>query len=952
MRGLIRFLGIFFIAYANSISAHVHEYSLNLDGQTQFANDSITYFPIPSRVKQCICSANNGMSSDEIAYLLGISKNGIVSAETFCIGLERLKEKNVFSKLIISIEDHEDGLVIGIKAEAFWTIKSIKVEGVSLGKQSIVHLYQLRIGERFCKEKHELSLQDIVKDLNKKGYLDASVEAFFTYEPVHKSIQVILVVVKGRLYFIDTVNIKITSDQDEIEKKKIDNFLYKKIVKYLLYKPYSEEFIIKKIKLARQLLVAEGFVYAKVSSSVAVNTTNKVIGVTLQVTFDCAQKINFLGNSYFPSSYLIKSVMECTHAIGIIPSVILAEEMIDIYRAKGFFDVTIDTSEDAQNYYFMIHEGARTKLESIVIRGAEFTYSDYIVKRFFKHLLHGYSDEKKIKIAMQQCISWYKNEGFWDVEFLKKEYIPTHKNTVFKLVCILNEGSQRLWKGVVIEGFSECSKDLLQQTYDTTKKIMPLSEKLLARQKELLEKECKKYGYTNPRVSYELLEHEGVYTILWHVNRGKRMKFGKTIIKGTLVDHTKILNLLPFKEDDYWNKDKLNQLYKKFRNLGVYKSIGVQQHTIQEPHEMADIILTLEEDDPFEVKVRMGFQQISKNFAFKKGSSYKVGGGFIWKNPLSRLDTLTIDTSLSLFERKTFIAYKQSLFFSIPIDTVIKGYSNYYMNPVSLGSRKILYEALQDGFLFGLNSKQEKYQIGMTTGFEWMKIKNISVGLSEALRFVPELIDQRVPYWFCEPTMYFDYLDSDVDPHHGYFLFASMKTMIPFDLKATPVLKLMIENGCYASWHGITGAIRVRGGNIFMQNFDSIMPPERFYLGGPNSIRSYQPDKCPPLGVYVNEDGCVEWIPQGGKSMLNANFELRFPLPLQNLQAALFQDFGILAPNIQHIFHEFSPLAASGFGIRYVTPFGPLRFDIGWKWKKQYDLDNSYAWFLTFGYAF
>ena len=105
--------------------------------------------------------------------------------------------------------------------------------------------------------------------------------------------------------------------------------------------------------------------------------------------------------------------MECTHAIGIIPSVILAEEMIDIYRAKGFFDVTIDTSEDAQNYYFMIHEGARTKLESIVIRGAEFTYSDYIVKRFFKHLLHGYSDEKKIKIAMQQCISWYKNEGFY-----------------------------------------------------------------------------------------------------------------------------------------------------------------------------------------------------------------------------------------------------------------------------------------------------------------------------------------------------------------------------------------------------------------------------------------------------------------------------------------------------------------------------------------------------------
>ena len=250
------------------------------------------------------------------------------------------------------------------------------------------------------------------------------------------------------------------------------------------------------------------------------------------------------------------------------------------------------------------------------------------------------------------------------------------------------------------------------------------------KQKIILEKECKKYGYVNPIVAYELIENEGAYNVLWKVKTGQKIKFGKTILKGSSLDHKKIINFLPYKQGDIWSKERIHNVYTRFRNLGIYKSIGVQQNIIKEPDQLCDVIITLEEDDPFEVKLRCGFQQISKNFAFKKGSSYKIGGGFIWKNPLDRLDSLTIDSTITRFERRSFIAYKQPLFFSIPLETVFKGYSNSYQNPVTAGSRKILYEALQDGVLVGLTSKQEHMQIGITTGFEWMKIKNISEGFS------------------------------------------------------------------------------------------------------------------------------------------------------------------------------------------------------------------------------
>lgn len=130
------------------------------------------------------------------------------------------------------------------------------------------------------------------------------------------------------------------------------------------------------------------------------------------------------------------------------------------------------------------------------------------------------------------------------------------------------------------------------------------------------------------------------------------------------------------------------------------------------------------------------------------------------------------------------------------------------------------------------------------------------------------------------------------------------------------------------------------------------MPPERFYLGGSHSLRGYPPDHCPPLGSFINEKGEKKWVPQGGKTIMNINIELRVPTFIAPLQGAIFQDFGVLVQDTKLISDDTTKLAATGFGFRYLTPIGPLRFDIGWKWKKSHPDESRHTWFLIFGHAF
>lgn len=141
-----------------------------------------------------------------------------------------------------------------------------------------------------------------------------------------------------------------------------------------------------------------------------------------------------------------------------------------------------------------------------------------------------------------------------------------------------------------------------------------------------------------------------------------------------------------------------------------------------------------------------------------------------------------------------------------------------------------------------------------------------------------------------------------------------------------------------------TLATRIQGGKIFATKEDSLPNNVRYYLGGTNSVRGWGRYELGPKRVVTdtledaNGDMVADstsfdrFIPTGGRTFFAFNVELRQDIGalIKNFGLAVFVDGGQVWRKNPDL--EARPLQFSlGGGIRYTSPIGPVRLDVGYK---------------------
>jgi translocation and assembly module TamA len=168
----------------------------------------------------------------------------------------------------------------------------------------------------------------------------------------------------------------------------------------------------------------------------------------------------------------------------------------------------------------------------------------------------------------------------------------------------------------------------------------------------------------------------------------------------------------------------------------------------------------------------------------------------------------------------------------------------------------------------------------------------------------------------------FDYVrdarDNALNPTEGYRLTASAEPGYEF-LSAAPYLSLEGSISGYKAFgadDNVVFAAKLSAGSLLTSSLQNIPATKRFYAGGGGSVRGYAYQEISPY----NADGDA----LGGRSYAIGSFEARIRVT-DTIGVVPFLDVGTVS---SELYPDFSDIrAGAGIGLRYATPFGPIRLD-------------------------
>jgi translocation and assembly module TamA len=192
---------------------------------------------------------------------------------------------------------------------------------------------------------------------------------------------------------------------------------------------------------------------------------------------------------------------------------------------------------------------------------------------------------------------------------------------------------------------------------------------------------------------------------------------------------------------------------------------------------------------------------------------------------------------------------------------------------------------------------------------------------------------------YLEQVITWDTRDDPLQPRKGRYLALSLQEGGGPLQGGFDYLRILPEARGYFSLgedDHITLAARLRMGSLITATGrpqDSAVVT-RFYSGGSMWMRGFSVRRLSPM-ILIPTPGSMDpesqlALPIGGNGLVEGNFEVRSRFS-DALAAAAFVDYGTVTRRRLPIGELPRLMWAAGFGIRYLTPVGPLRADFGFR---------------------
>jgi len=226
-------------------------------------------------------------------------------------------------------------------------------------------------------------------------------------------------------------------------------------------------------------------------------------------------------------------------------------------------------------------------------------------------------------------------------------------------------------------------------------------------------------------------------------------------------------------------------------------------------------------------------------------------------------------------------------------------------------------------------------------------------------------------------SLSYDTRDNRLFPSNGILATASTEVSDEATLSDTNFLRHRLNfRGYKPIWGPFVGKLNVEWGLITSRDGDGVPIFERYFLGGITDVRGFPIQSIgprlsiprmysDPAFLGVSEIG----IPFGGNMQLYYNLEIEFPIVESvGIKGVVFTDAGN-AWNLEKSLCEPEPIRYTqttdpcgvhldalrtswGFGVRWFSPLGPLRFEWGFPFDRRESIEDVVEFQFTVGNAF
>ena len=625
--------------------------------------------------------------------------------------------------------------------------------------------------------------------------------------------------------------------------------------------------------------------------------------------------LNFVGNKRLDSASLQEKIdIKLGTVYNPVEVTRAAEKLKEEYEEQGYFEVgvtpeVVKLPDGDVSVTFRIVEGRKMTIDKVVIEGAQGLKPEKIKetmltqeREFF--ILRGTVQRQKLDQDIERIVTLYNDNGYIQARVESVDTQVDRATARVTIKIVVAEGPQFRVGGIDVSGnkvlpVEELRRRILLKPGDVYSRT-----KLQDSVKAITDV----YGTIgraaadiNPQVALDVPNRKVNITL--EITEGPEVFIERINISGNTRSQEKILRReLPMAEGDLFTSQKLTRAKQKLTNLNYFEK--VETKTV--PGSSKDkIIVNIEVTE-------------------KPTGVFSVGGGYSSQDGALG----TVDLSQNNFLGR-----------GLQVAIRLRGGATTQQGTIGITDPWFLDRPLAAGFdLFSNRRVNQDYTQSSTGGdfrfgapigdfSRWNALYRLSLenvtgvdpnASSELLQAQGKTILSLVGGSLSRDTR-----DSLTEPTRGHFavLGADFAGVGTGDNRFFRLTASFTKH--QPLWFGHVLGGRISSGYELGWSRSPVPLFERYYLGGPNSIRSFKARDISP----VDNSGTKI----GGNFQVLGNLEYTVPLPF-NLRAALFFDVGnVYGPD--QSFGQPIDLTnlkyAVGPGIRWNSPFGPIRVDYG-----------------------